>query len=111
MIFMAGKNKQIEPAEDLFSAMKMEGLGPDSRAYTEMIGAFLQVGLVEKAMETYRIMKESRIDPSELTLTILIKNLEKAEEHELASEVRRDCAQYLDYPERFLRQIETRFVS
>ncbi|CAA6660317.1 unnamed protein product [Spirodela intermedia] len=109
MIFMAGKNKLIEIAEDLFSEMKAQGLQPDTRAYTEMIGAFLHVDMVEKAMEMYKLMKESGVTPSELTFTIMIRNLEKAEKEELASIVRKDCAEFLDYPERFLKEVEKKY--
>ncbi|XP_077229270.1 protein THYLAKOID ASSEMBLY 8, chloroplastic-like [Tasmannia lanceolata] len=105
MIFVLGKNKLIEIVEKLFFELKQEGLKPDTRAYTEMVGAFLQVGMVEKAMEMYRLMKESGCDPDKLTLTILIRNLEKAGEEELASAVKKDCAEYMDFPKRFLDEV------
>nr|XP_010907823.1 protein THYLAKOID ASSEMBLY 8-like, chloroplastic [Elaeis guineensis] len=109
MIFMVAKNKLIEIAEQLFSELKKEGLQPDTRAYTEMIGAFLQVGMVEKAMDMYKLMKDSGCNPDKLTLTILIRNLEKAGEKDLASAVRKECAEYVDFPEKFLEEVDKKF--
>ncbi|KAJ8639393.1 hypothetical protein MRB53_016087 [Persea americana] len=106
MIFVMGNNKLTGIAEALFSKLQKEGLEPDTRAYTEMIGAFLQVGMVEKAMETYRLMKESGCEPDKLTLTILIRNLEKAGEEELASSVMKDSAKYVDFPNRFTKEVK-----
>lgn len=110
MIFVMGKNKLIGIAEALFSELLKEGLEPDTRAYTEMIGAFLQVGMVENAMETYRLMKESGREPDKLTLTILIRNLEKAGEEELASSVMKDSAKYVDFPNRFTKEVKKKHV-
>lgn len=106
MILMLGKNKLIEIAEELFLELQKEGLKPDTRAYTEMIGAFLQVGMADKAMETYNCMKDSGCDPDKLTLTVMIRNLEKAGEEELASAVKKDCASYMDFPDRFLNEVK-----
>lgn len=105
VILMLGKNKLIDIAEQLFSKLKEEGLQPDTAVYTEMIGAYLQVGMVDKGMDTYRLMKESGCNPDKLTLTILIRNLEKAGEQDLASAVRKDCEKYVEYPERFLEEV------
>lgn len=110
MILVLGKNKSIGIAEELFSELQKEGLKPDTRAYTEMIGAFLQVGMVEKAMETYRLMKESGCEPDKLTLTILIRNLEKAGEEELVSSVMKDCVKYVDFPDRFINEVKKKHV-
>ncbi|KAJ4954429.1 hypothetical protein NE237_011212 [Protea cynaroides] len=109
MILMLGKNKLIAIAEELFSELKEEGLQPDTRVYTEMIGALFQVGMIEKAMETYGLMKQSGCIPDKLTLTMLIRNLVKAGEEELASTVKKDCAEYVDSPEELLREIETKY--
>ncbi|RWW05483.1 hypothetical protein GW17_00031236, partial [Ensete ventricosum] len=111
MIFMLGKNKLIGLAEELFSELQKEGLQPDTRAYTEMIGAFLQVDMVEKAMDVYKSMKELGCSPDKLTLTILIRNLEKVGLEDLASDVRKDCAEYMDFPEKFLKEVDKKFVS
>lgn len=108
MILMLGKSKMIEGAEKIFTEIKKEGL-TDTRAYTEMIGAFLQVGMVDKAMETYGSMKASGCAPDKLTFTILIKNLEKAGEEDLAMTVKQDCAEYIDSPERFLEEIGKKY--
>lgn len=110
MIQMLGKNELITSAEELFCELKKEGLEPDTRAYTEMIGAYLQVGMIDKAMETYGAMKSSGCAPDKLTLTILIRNLDNAGEEELAATVRRECAQYVDYPEKFLETVARRHV-
>ncbi|KAJ0977104.1 hypothetical protein J5N97_012578 [Dioscorea zingiberensis] len=109
MIMMLGKKKMIESAEQLFSEIEKEGLKPDTRTYTEMIGAFLQVGMVEKAMDLYKSMKDAGCDPDKLTLVILIRNLEQAGEEDLASTVRKDCEKYIDYPEKFLKEVDTKF--
>ncbi|KAI3973331.1 hypothetical protein MKX01_020706 [Papaver californicum] len=105
MIYMFGKNKLIETAEELFLELQREGLKPNTRTYTEMIGAFLQLDMVEKAMGLYALMKESGCAPDKLTLTILIRNLEKAGEEELASTVKKDCEEYVDCPEEFLVEV------
>jgi chitinase len=78
MILLLGKNELIEMAEELFSELKKEGLEPNTRAFAEMIGAYMQVGMIEKAMETYESMKASGCAPDRLTFMILIRNLEKA---------------------------------
>ncbi|XP_044473896.1 pentatricopeptide repeat-containing protein At1g62350-like isoform X2 [Mangifera indica] len=105
VIQMFGKNELITSAEELFCELQREGLEPDTRAYTEMIGAYLRVGMIDKAMETYGVMKASGCAPDKLTLTILIRNLDNAGEEELAATVRKDCAQYVDYPEKFLETV------
>ncbi|KAJ9701647.1 hypothetical protein PVL29_006842 [Vitis rotundifolia] len=110
MIMMLGKRKLIEMAEGLFSELKKEGLEPDTRVYTEMIGAYLQVGMTEKAMEMYGLMKASGCVPDKLTLTILIRNLENAGEEELAAGVKKECEEYVDYPKKFLEEIEKKYV-
>ncbi|XP_015056959.1 protein THYLAKOID ASSEMBLY 8-like, chloroplastic [Solanum pennellii] len=107
MIMMLGKNKFIEMAEQLFVHMIKEGLHPDSRTYTELIGAYFRVDLIEKAMEMYELMKISGFCPDKLTMSILIRNLEKAEEKELVVRVKNECANYIDYPEKFLKEIES----
>ncbi|XP_059632951.1 pentatricopeptide repeat-containing protein At1g62350-like isoform X2 [Cornus florida] len=109
MILLLGKNKLIEMAEQLFSELKKEGLVPDTRAYTELIGAYLQVGMIQKAMETYHLMKESGCVPDKLTLTILIRNLEKAGEEELAASVKKEADEYVDSPKKFLEEIQTKY--
>ncbi|WOL00905.1 pentatricopeptide repeat-containing protein [Canna indica] len=109
MIFMLGKNKLIECAEELFSELQEEGLQPDTRVYNEMIGAFLQVNMVEKAMDTYKSMKESGCNPDKLTLTILIRNLENIGLDDLASDVKKDCDKYIDAPEKFLEEVGKKF--
>ncbi|ONI29556.1 hypothetical protein PRUPE_1G201600 [Prunus persica] len=106
MILLLGKNKLIEMAEELFSGLKEEGLEYDTRAFTEMIGAYIQVGMTEKAMETYELMKASGCAPDKLTFTILIRNLEKVGEEELAAHIKKYCAEYVDSPEKFFEEVE-----
>ncbi|KAF5465787.1 hypothetical protein F2P56_015764 [Juglans regia] len=106
MILLLGKNKLIEMAEELFSEMKKEGLQPNTRAFAEMIGAYIRVGMIEKAMETYELMKESGCTPDRLTFMILIRNLEKAGKQELAAMVKKECAEFVDYSEKFLEEVE-----
>ncbi|OIS98354.1 PREDICTED: pentatricopeptide repeat-containing protein At3g46870-like [Nicotiana attenuata] len=107
MIMMLGKNKLIGMAEQLFVDLMKEGLQPDSRTYTEFIGAYFRVDLVEKAMEMYELMKKSGFLPDKLTMSILIRSLQKAEEKELVARVKKECADYIDYPEKFLKEIES----
>ncbi|KAL4271469.1 hypothetical protein GQ457_13G017940 [Hibiscus cannabinus] len=106
MIQLLGKNNMIEMAEQLFAQVKKDGLKPNTRAYTELIGAYLQVGLIEKAMETYDRLKASGCSPDKLTFTILIRNLENAGKEELAAVLKKDCIEYLEYPERFLEDVK-----
>lgn len=111
MIMMLGKNKLIGMAEQLFVDMTKEGLQLDSRTYTEFIGAYFRVDLVEKAMEMYEVMKKSGFLPDKLTMSILIRSLQKAQEKELVARVKKECADYIDYPEKFLKEIESTNVS
>lgn len=106
VIRMLGRNRLIEIAEQIFSKLKQEGLLPDTRVYTEMIGAYLKVGMVEKAMDLYNQMKDSGCNPDRLTLIILLRNLDKVGEGDLACAVRKDCEKYIDYPEKFLEEVD-----
>ncbi|KAJ9536921.1 hypothetical protein OSB04_029654 [Centaurea solstitialis] len=106
-----GKKKLIGGVEKLFSDLIKEGLQPDTRAYTELIGAYLKVDRIDKAMETYELMKASGCIPDELTLTIMIRNLESAGRDELSAIIKNDCAQYLDYPNKFLNEVARKYVS
>lgn len=110
-ILMLGKNKQIHIAEHLFCELRKEGLHPDTRVYTEMIGMYLNVGNVDKAMDLYMQMKDSGCNPDILTLTILLRNLDKAGEEELACAVRKDCEIYVEEPEKFLEEVAKTYVS
>ncbi|KAL8104407.1 hypothetical protein AgCh_028568 [Apium graveolens] len=110
MILMLGKNKLISEAEELFSQLKKEGLVVDTRAYTELIGAYVQVDMLEKAMETYEFMKASGCVPDKLTLIILIRNLQSAGKGELAAQVKKECYKYLDSPKKFLKEAEKTFT-
>ena len=70
MIQLLGKNRMTEMAEQLFTELEKDGLKPVTRAFTEMIGAYLQVGMIEKAMETYERLKASGCSLDKLTFTI-----------------------------------------
>ncbi|KAH6768210.1 hypothetical protein C2S51_013546 [Perilla frutescens var. frutescens] len=111
MIVMLGKHKMIEMVEQLFLELRNEGLEPDSRTYTELIGAYFKVKLVNKAMETYELMKASGCVPDQLTLTILIRNLEKAGEQALSETIKKECAEYFDYPDKFLEEVERKYLK
>ncbi|KAL8487350.1 hypothetical protein ACS0TY_023866 [Phlomoides rotata] len=106
MIMLLGKHKKIEMIEQVLVELKNEGLEPDARTYTEVIGAYFKVEMVKKAMETYQVMKASGLVPDKLTLTILIRNLENAGEGALAQTVRKECPEYFDYPRKFLEEVE-----
>jgi chitinase len=110
MILLLGKNKLIEMAEELLSELKKEGLEPNTRAFAEMIGAYMQLGMIEKAMETYESMKASSCAPDRLTFMILIRNLEKAGKEEVPAVVKKECAEYVDSPEKFLEEVEQKYV-
>ncbi|KAK4387940.1 Pentatricopeptide repeat-containing protein [Sesamum angolense] len=109
MILMLGKNKKIEMVEQVFLELRNEGLEPDTRTYTELIGAYFKVEMVKKAMETYELMKASGCVPDKLTLTIVIRNLEKAGEEALTETIKKECADYFDYPEKFIEEVERTF--
>lgn len=111
MIRLLGKSKLIDMAEELFGELKEEGLEPDTRAFTEMIGAYLQLGMVDKAVELYGLMKSSGCSPDKLTFTILIRNLEKMGEEELVAAIKNDCAEFMDSPEKFLEEVEHKKVK
>lgn len=101
----------IQMAEDLFSELKRSGLQPDTRAYTEMIGAYFKVGMIGKAMETYEMMKAEGCEPNQLTFTILIRNLENHGEDALATNVKKECVECMDSPRKFLEEVERKYVS
>lgn len=96
MILLVGKNKMVGVAEELFGEMEREGLEHNARVYTEMIGAYFHVGMVEKAIKMYGVMKESGCMPDKLAFAILINGLEKAREEELACSVKKEFRKYLD---------------
>ncbi|KAH9620164.1 hypothetical protein KSS87_012530 [Heliosperma pusillum] len=110
MIMFLGKNKLIEKAVELFEEMKNEGLKPDTRAFTELIGAYFHVSMVEKAMETYNEMKSSGCIPDKLTLMIMVRNLEKAGRDDLSASVKRDFEEYVDDAEEFLEDVERKYA-
>ncbi|XP_022002413.1 pentatricopeptide repeat-containing protein At3g53170-like isoform X2 [Helianthus annuus] len=109
LMLMFGKKKLIDKVEKLFFDLIEEGLKPDTRAYTELIGAYLKVDMIDKAMETYESMKASGCVPDELTLTIMIRNLESAGRDDLAAVVKNDCVEYLDSPKKFLKEVARRY--
>ncbi|TKY48302.1 Pentatricopeptide repeat-containing protein [Spatholobus suberectus] len=106
MILLLGRNKKTEMAEELFSQVLEKGLKPDTRMCSEMIGAYLQVGMTEKAMEIYGSMKAWGCSPDKFTFTILIRNLEKTGQQELAKTLKQDCLHYVDSPHKFLQQLQ-----
>lgn len=106
MILILGKRKMIEMVEQLLLELRNEGLEPDARTYTELIGAYFKVEMVDKAMEMYEQLKASGYVPDKLTLTILIRNLEKAGEEALSQTIKKECAEYFDYPNEFLEEVE-----
>ncbi|KAK1418968.1 hypothetical protein QVD17_28122 [Tagetes erecta] len=109
LMLMYGKKKLVDKVEKLFAELIEEGLKPNTRAYTELIGAYLKVDMIEKAMETYEIMKASGCIPDELTLTIMIRNLENAGRDDLTAIVKNDCAEYLDFPKKFLKEVARKY--
>ncbi|KAK9068076.1 hypothetical protein SSX86_012187 [Deinandra increscens subsp. villosa] len=109
LMLMFGKKKLIDKVEKLFSELIEEGLKPDTRAYTELIGAYLKVDMIEKAMETYELMKASGCIPDELTLTIMIRNLENAGRDDLSAIIKDDCSEYLDSPKKFLKEVARKY--
>ncbi|KAI3811614.1 hypothetical protein L1987_21340 [Smallanthus sonchifolius] len=62
-------------------------------------------------METlYELMKASDCIPDELTLTIMIRNLENAGRDDLSAIVKNDCAEYLDSPKKFLKEVARKYA-
>nr|KAJ0214840.1 hypothetical protein LSAT_V11C300145860 [Lactuca sativa] len=109
LMLMFGKKKLIITVENLFCELIKEGLKPNTRVYTELIGAYLKVEMIERAMEAYKLMKASGCVPDELTLTIMIRNFESAGEEELASIIKNDCVEYLDSPKKFLKEVARKY--
>ncbi|PWA34920.1 pentatricopeptide repeat protein [Artemisia annua] len=84
LMLMFGKKKLIGKVKQLFSSLMKEGLKQDTRAYTELIGAYLKVDIIKNEIETYELIKASSCIPDELILTIMIRNLENAGRDDLA---------------------------
>ncbi|GJU18426.1 pentatricopeptide repeat-containing protein [Tanacetum coccineum] len=111
LMLISGKKKLINRVEKLFAELKSEGLELDIRAYTELIGAYLKVEMIDKAIETYELMKASGCVPDELTLMIMIRNLESAGRDDLTVIIKNDCVKYLDSPKKFLNQSPVEFID
>ncbi|KAL5698871.1 chitinase [Ranunculus cassubicifolius] len=109
MICMLGRNKMVGNVEEMFGQLIKEGLVPDVRTYSEMIGVYVRVEMVEKAMEMYGLMKEAGCEPDKLTLTILIRGLEKVGEEELVMVVKQDCLKYVEFPEKFIEEVGKKY--
>ncbi|RDX76153.1 Pentatricopeptide repeat-containing protein, partial [Mucuna pruriens] len=107
MILILGRNKKSDMAEELFSQVLEKGLKPDTRMCSEMIGAYLQVGMTDKAMEIYGSMTtEWGCSPDKFTFTVLITNLQKTGQQQLAETLKQDCLHYVESPDKFLRQLQ-----
>lgn len=98
MIMMLGRNNRIEGVEAVLLEMQKEGLRPDTRVCTEIIGAFINVGMVQNAMETFELMKQTECHPDKSTFTVLIEGLQRLGEVDLATAVREQSVQYVDEP-------------
>jgi pentatricopeptide repeat protein len=109
-ILLLGKNKMIETVEEMFNRVVEKGLKPDTRFFNEMIGAYLQVGNTEKAMDFYRSMKDSGCLPDELTFTILIRSLLKNGEHELVETLKKESFDYVNAPGKFVQKVQQTHV-
>ncbi|KAI3700291.1 hypothetical protein L2E82_44913 [Cichorium intybus] len=109
LMLMFGKKKLIIEVENLLCELIKEGLKPDTRIYTELIGAYLKVDMIEKAMKTYDMMKASGCVPDELTLTIMIRNFESAGHEKLVAIIKNDCVEYLDSPKKFLKEVARKY--
>jgi pentatricopeptide repeat protein len=109
-ILLLGKNKMIETVEEMFNRVVEKGLKPDTRLFNEMIGAYLQVGNTEKAMDFYRSMKDSGCLPDELTFTILIRSLLKNGEHELVETLKKESFDYVNAPGKFVQKVQQTHV-
>lgn len=109
MILLLGRNEKIDMAEELFSQVLEKGLKPDTRMCGEMIGAYLQAGMTEKAMEIYGSMKEWGCSPDKFTFTVLITNLERngqQQHQQLLESLKQDCLHYVEFPDKFLQQLQ-----
>eukprot|EP00252_Welwitschia_mirabilis_P021706 TRINITY_DN5642_c0_g1_i1.p1 TRINITY_DN5642_c0_g1~~TRINITY_DN5642_c0_g1_i1.p1 ORF type:complete len:265 (-),score=49.07 TRINITY_DN5642_c0_g1_i1:900-1694(-) len=93
-----GRNNLMDKVESCLREMQKEGLQPDSRIFTATIGAFLNMGLVESALQTFQLMKQTECYPDKLTFLVLIKGLEKLGNLELAEAVMKESIQYLQEP-------------
>ncbi|CAH9080543.1 unnamed protein product [Cuscuta europaea] len=106
MLLLLGKNKLIEMVELLFHELKKEGLKPNTRTYTEVMGAYFKVGMVEKGIETYELLKESGCVPDKLALQIMLRNLKDTK---LEERLKRECEEYLDFPQKFLEESQRKY--
>lgn len=106
MIYLLARNKLVEEAEYYFLQLKEEGLTPDTRIYTEMIGAYMEVGMIDKAMDMYTAMKACGCKPTELTFTLLIKNFKRFERVDLVTIVKEDVEEYIDDWEVYFEKLE-----
>ncbi|RAL38471.1 hypothetical protein DM860_002449 [Cuscuta australis] len=109
MLRMLGKNKAVEAVEMMFCELRKDGLEPDTRAYTELMGAYFKVGTVEKGIETYELLKESGCVPDKLALAIMLRNLKDTKHADIVKRVKKDCQLYLDGPEEFLQEVERKY--
>ncbi|KAH9321005.1 hypothetical protein KI387_015644 [Taxus chinensis] len=98
MIMMLGRNKLIEKVEALLLTMQEEGLKPDTRVCTEIIGSFFQVGMVDSALKTFELMKQTECHPDKSTFTVLFEGLKSLGELQLSEAIREECVQYLGEP-------------
>ncbi|XP_068644541.1 pentatricopeptide repeat-containing protein At1g62350-like [Aristolochia californica] len=108
MIYMLARNELVEEAEFYFIQLQLEGLQPDWRVFTEMIGAYMEVGMVDKSMEMYTSMKELGCKPSELTYKILINNLVRFGRDDLVELVKKEVDENLDEPDLIWRSFDKR---
>lgn len=98
MINTLGRNNLIEDVEKLTIFSREEGIQPDSRFYTAVIGANLRSGKIPKAMEVYDEMKKNGCFPSELTYGILLKGLHDSGEVDLAIALEAEYEAAIKYP-------------
>ncbi|KAF7805397.1 pentatricopeptide repeat-containing protein [Senna tora] len=103
MILLLGRNKLIGMVEELFNEIMEKGFKGDTRMYNEIIGAYIQIGMTEKAMHMYNLMKASGCAPDKLIFTILIRNLQNPD---LAAALKNDCTHYVDSPQKFIQQLQ-----
>ncbi|KAG9445141.1 hypothetical protein H6P81_016481 [Aristolochia fimbriata] len=108
LIYMLARNEAVEEAERYFGLLQMEGLRPDSRVFTEMIGAYMEVGMVDKAMDVYAKMKESNCKPTQLTYKILINNLVRFGRDDLVDLLKKDVGEIMEDPDLFWRDFDKR---
>eukprot|EP00249_Psilotum_nudum_P017429 c26320_g2_i1 orf=597-1403(+) len=96
MLNILGRNKRVEECQVLFEDLKREGLKPNSLLCTELMSAYMEVGMVPEAMEVYQEIKQSGAPLEVSTFRVLMRGLKKLGKKELRKKVQREYRDYFE---------------